>query len=234
MKISAAGLALIESQEGFRSHPYQDIGGVWTIGYGETQDVGPDTPPISPEQAQELLQRRIDTEYGAAVNALGLPLTQHQFDAVCDLVYNCGVGVLEESSTFGSYLSARNWVRAADSMLLYDHDGGVVIPDLQHRRELDRALFLAPEAPTASHLDVLTASERRSVDLFDADERHPRLHAHELGKLKGYLVADRKAVWLAAVKGLTADGRRIEAGWGVEHRVDRYEILCAVTGWPPR
>ena len=36
MKISQAGLKLIEEFEGCRLTAYQDVVGVWTIGYGHT------------------------------------------------------------------------------------------------------------------------------------------------------------------------------------------------------
>lgn len=226
--ISPAGLALIKSQEGFRSHPYQDIGGVWTRGYGETSGIGPDSPPITQVEGEAHLKLLVDTQYGAAVNALGLPLTQHMFDACCDLTYNLGVGVLEDSSTFGSYLRAREWRKAADSMLLYDHDDGVVVPDLQRRRELDRALFGASEAPPANPLDVLTRNERRAVDLDESEKRHPKLHEHGLKELHALLVGMRKQIWLAAERGELPHGKT-KPGWHVEHRDSRYRILLALT-----
>ncbi len=226
--ISPAGLALIKSQEGFRSHPYQDIGGVWTRGYGETSGIGPDSPAITQQEGEAHLKLLLDTVYGAAINALGLPLSQHQFDACCDLTYNVGTGVLEDSSTFGSYLRAREWGKAADSMLLYDHDNGVVVPDLAHRRELDRALFLAPEAPPANPLDVLTRPERHAVDAYERDAHHPKLHEHALKELHAELVGLRKAIWVAAERGELPHGKT-KPGWQVDRRDERYRILLALT-----
>jgi lysozyme len=228
MQISEAGLALIKGQEGFRSHPYQDIGGVWTRGYGETSGIGPDSPAITQQEGEAHLKLLVDTQYGSAVNALRLPLSQHQFDACCDFVYNLGTGVLEEGSTFGSYLRAMSWSMAANSMLLYDHDNGVVIPDLQHRRELDRALFLSPEAPRANPLDVLTRTERHAVEIYKAAERHPHLHEHALKELHAELVGLRKTIWLAAERGELPHGKT-KPGWQVEHRDQRYRILLSLT-----
>jgi hypothetical protein len=114
-------------------------------------------------------------------------------------------------------------------MLLYDHDNGVVIPDLLHRREVERALFLAPKPPPPNPLDVLTRSERQLVDEYDADERHPRLHARELATLKARMTVDRKAIWLAAERGQLPDRKPTVKGWEVEHRAERYRLLLART-----
>ena len=36
MKVSEKGIALIARFEGFRAEAYQDVVGVWTVGFGET------------------------------------------------------------------------------------------------------------------------------------------------------------------------------------------------------
>ena len=41
MHVSPRGRALIKQFEGFREHAYQDVVGVWTIGYGFTRGVAP-------------------------------------------------------------------------------------------------------------------------------------------------------------------------------------------------
>ena len=42
MKTSARGIELIKQFEGLELEAYQDIAGIWTIGYGHT---GPDVEP---------------------------------------------------------------------------------------------------------------------------------------------------------------------------------------------
>lgn len=53
----------LQLDEGFSATPYQDTVGVWTIGYGTTKlygdPVGPDTPPISPDDAKIVLKAGI-------------------------------------------------------------------------------------------------------------------------------------------------------------------------------
>ena len=60
---SAAIIAFIKQKEAFRSNPYLDAAGVWTIGYGTTtingQPVNANTPSITDPQAAALLAKRI-------------------------------------------------------------------------------------------------------------------------------------------------------------------------------
>lgn len=142
-KISAAGVKMIAGFEGYESAPYTDSVGVWTIGYGHTEGVSSRSKPLTQAQARALLQHDLDKTYAPPVTALGLPLNQHQFDALVSAVYNLGPGILSSSSTLGKALRARNWKLAADALLLYDHAGGRVLPGLRTRREAERKLFLS-------------------------------------------------------------------------------------------
>ena len=92
--ISKRGLALIAGFEGFRSAPYQDAVGVWTIGYGSTAGVNRHTPPVTRAEALARMRLEIQARYEPAVTNLGLKLTQGQHDALVSAVYNLGPGVL--------------------------------------------------------------------------------------------------------------------------------------------
>ena len=66
MQYSKSGLQLTEQFEGVRVTAYQDVRGVWTIGYGHT---GPDVVEgmtITQDQADDFLVEDIQT----AVNAV--------------------------------------------------------------------------------------------------------------------------------------------------------------------
>jgi lysozyme len=52
--INEAGLNLIKSYEDFRSEAYQDVAGIWTIGYGHIRGVRPGMT-ITAEQALQFL-----------------------------------------------------------------------------------------------------------------------------------------------------------------------------------
>lgn len=144
-KLSRRGARLIQDFEGFRSKPYRDAVGVWTIGYGTTQRIGPHSPPITRRQASDRLRRDVDDEYGAAVNALDLPLSQNQHDALVSFVYNVGPGAIGPSTGIGKALRARKWRTAADELLRWDKAGGRALPGLTRRRRAERKLFLTPD-----------------------------------------------------------------------------------------
>ena len=56
MKLSPTGFKLIKSYEGLRLNSYLCPAGVWTIGYGHTVDVQPNTK-IDEKQADALLKQ---------------------------------------------------------------------------------------------------------------------------------------------------------------------------------
>jgi lysozyme len=67
--INAAGLALIERSEGLQLEAYQDVAGIWTIGYGHTRGVYPGMV-MTQEQAQQALQDDLLTAEGTVENAV--------------------------------------------------------------------------------------------------------------------------------------------------------------------
>jgi lysozyme len=231
MRISERGLRFVALQEGFSAHPYRMLTGAWAIGYGHTYGVSENTPSVSEDEARDLLRQDIEGSYGPAVDALALPLSQNQFDATCSLVYQLGVGVLRQSSTFGSHLHAGDWESAADAMLLYCEHDHAVVPELEQRRTLQRALFLAPDPPAPSPLDVLTRTEREVVQ---------RVSSALSGSSNGGSASDddaeqlavlRQLVWVAAVRGRDPDGSAVPTGWDVDLREQRYAVLARLSGW---
>jgi lysozyme len=73
----------------------------------------------------------------AAVNKLGLNLTDNQFAALVSFTFNLGAGNLNK-------LMSQGLAAASDRILLFDHAGGMVLPGLTRRRQAERALFLTP------------------------------------------------------------------------------------------
>jgi len=142
MRLSGRGTDLIKSFEGFRGRPYRDAVGVWTIGYGSTKGVHATTPPTTKDRAARRLRREVDREYGQAVNHLGVPLNQNQYDALCSFVYNLGPGAIAPTTGIGKALRRRDYHAAADEMLRWDKAGGRALPGLTRRRRAERKLFL--------------------------------------------------------------------------------------------
>lgn len=143
-KISRRGVSLVKRFEGYVGHPYRDGAGVWTIGYGHTEGVGPRSHFLTKLEASALLARDLDTHYAPYVTATRVPMTQNEFDATVSFVYNLGPGVLDTHHDFGRALHARHYDAAANAMLEYDKDiSGVLEPGLRTRRAAERRLFLS-------------------------------------------------------------------------------------------
>ena len=218
MRISPAGVHLIESYESFRARPYRDAVGVWTIGFGSTKGVGPGTAPMTVAEARARLMREIDAEYGAAINALGLPLNQYQFDALVSFVYNVGVGGVASSTRVGRALRAHDWRAAADHLLEWDRAGTQRLLGLTRRRHAERALFL--RTPKTDPLAGYRADEHRWIREFD-ELRRSRRRPDRQRVLRKVMATRRKLIWAQAQPEPRGEG----GGWNVAHRRERYRSL---------
>lgn len=137
---SAKGLALTEQFEGCRLTAYQDQVGVWTIGYGHT---GPGVKPgmtIIDAQAQALLAQDVEGAAACVNNVVTVKLTQDEFDALVDFVFNLGAGAFS-GSTMLRKLNAGDFTGAAAQFDLWDRAGGAVVAGLLRRRQEEADLF---------------------------------------------------------------------------------------------
>lgn len=98
MEISAKGQIDIIAREAIILEPYLDSVGVWTIGAGRTAYDGKDPRDfgkITIEQAVSLFKEDI-LPYQRAVQKIGKPFNQYQFDALGSATYNFGAGNLNK------------------------------------------------------------------------------------------------------------------------------------------
>lgn len=223
MKVSAAGVTLIKEFEGFPhgGRPYQDLVSVWTIGYGHTEGVRPDSPPLTEPQASELLRKDLDEKYAPPVVSLGLPLRQHQFDALVSFVYNCGPGAISQEMKIGRALRARDWTAAGDALLAWDKAGGSAVAGLTRRRCAERAMFLTVEDALEGYSDA----ERAWIREYDSLAREQR-DPERRRALRDRMTLQRKTIWRAAQP---ADAGGDGQGWEHAHRRARFASLAART-----
>jgi lysozyme len=180
--IDTAGLHLVEGFEGFSSCPYQDVTGVWTIGFGEAY-VSPSTPCESRATAEGKLKWLIERNYEWAIRALGVPFDAHEWDALCSFSYNLGAGIFSGTAV-GADLRTRRYYAATRVWLEYDHAGGVVLPGLRTRREIEVRLFLTPEPRPRPKPKPSPAERRRLIALWTR-ERAVTLHRYHLDGCRG-------------------------------------------------
>lgn len=147
MELSAAGLALVQQSEGFRSRVYLDARGLPTIGYGHRllpSDSFPDE--VTEAQAAEILRHDLRQSEQAVQRLVRVPLAQGQFDALVDFCFNLGQGRLA-ASTLLADLNAGRYAAAAEQLLLWDHAGAEENAGLRTRRQAEFHLWHSRPAP---------------------------------------------------------------------------------------
>ena len=159
MNISPKGISLISGFEGFKAFPYQDVKGIWTIGYGTTRY--PDGTPvkhsdtcISREQAMQYLEHHIDTQVIPVImaqlltptrstNRAGEGIGQNQIDALCSFIYNVGAEAFENSTLLKNIkLGAPDAVIRAGFMM-WVKSGGAPVAGLVNRRKAEAQYFIS-------------------------------------------------------------------------------------------
>lgn len=90
-------LSKVAKFEGFRSSPYKDSGGTWTIGFGHTHGVTKDTPPMSREFAMKLLAEELE-DIRFALSSEPYALNSSQWDAIVDFCFNLGISAYKKST----------------------------------------------------------------------------------------------------------------------------------------
>ncbi len=141
--ISENGLKFTAAWETFRSKAYKATPSekYWTIGYGSYGPQVKEDSKITEGQALLLLNRDM-AKAVAAVDAVAAPtLTQPQFDAVCDLVYNAGAGVIAASTGTGRALRDGDTATLRNKLGQFIYQNGKVLLGLKRRAAGRVALF---------------------------------------------------------------------------------------------
>lgn len=140
MNLSPAGLEFIKRFEGLRLTAYQDVGGVWTVGYGHT---GPDVfegRTIGAGQADALLRFDVRSAEDAVNELVAVPLSQAQFDALVSFTFNLGAANLR-MSTLLKRLNAGEYDSVPSELMKWVHAKGKVVGGLVSRRAAEGALW---------------------------------------------------------------------------------------------
>ena len=143
--LGSKGDALIKDFESLKLTGYLPTpNDVPTIGWGSTNIFGRKPiigETITIEQAQVQFDLEIAEKANAVNDAVKVPLTQNQFDALVSFAYNVGIGALR-SSTLLKLLNQSKYAEAADQFLRWDKQAGKVLKGLTRRRIAERELFL--------------------------------------------------------------------------------------------
>lgn len=150
-------LPLIKEFEGYAKRlandwciAYQDIVGVWTIGYGSTGPAIKEGVYWTRPQADNDLYLRVVAlrDQIVAVSPV-LVDQQNRLAAVISFAYNLGIGAYK-ASTLKRKIDAQDYDAAANEFSKWVLAGGKRVPGLVVRRAKERELFLSQSEPTLS------------------------------------------------------------------------------------
>jgi Phage-related lysozyme (muraminidase) len=153
MNLGGNGENMIKAHEGYRADAYQDIGGVWTIGWGHTGNVY-EGMTVTKSEAQNFFDKDVKTAVDAVnvfVIGKGISLNQNQFDALVSLVYNVGSHNIftkvygngyEYGSSLYNLILQKEHYKAAQRFTDFNKVNGQVVKGLTNRRIKEKELFL--------------------------------------------------------------------------------------------
>ncbi len=145
--VPAAALDLIRTFEGCRLAPYHDCVGFPTIGYGRllAREKGADLsrwPVIDPATANTYLAEDAQTAARSVAKFITVPLTDGQYAALIDFVFNLGAGQLQ-LSTLRAVINRGEVSEAPRQILRWCYAGAVKLPGLVRRRQAETAIWAA-------------------------------------------------------------------------------------------
>ena len=143
LSLSAAALVGIATHEGYVGQAYRDIVGVWTIGFGTTEQVKPGDK-IDPVRALQRKMADVQKFEGALKRCVKVPLHQYEYDAFLSLAYNIGPGAFC-GSTLVRKLNAEDYPGACAEILRWDKAGGKTVAGLTKRRQTEHRQCLGQQ-----------------------------------------------------------------------------------------
>ena len=141
MKASIDAYELIKQFEGLRLEAYLCPAGIWTIGYGHTSGVSPNSF-ITIQEADEYLHRDV-AAIEMQLNKLNLSLRQCQWDAIVSFVFNVGIGNFKASTLLAKIRINPDDNSIIDEFLRWVYANGKVMRGLQKRRLTAMKLYFS-------------------------------------------------------------------------------------------
>lgn len=137
-KVSDAGAAFIRKWEGCKLVAYQDLKGIWTIGFGNT--MYPNGASVKQgdtiiQAEADILFRSILSRFETSVSKLiRNDVTQNQYDALVSFCYNVGIGAFGGSQLLRLVNRNANNPLIKDEFMKWNRSGGIASKGLTNRR----------------------------------------------------------------------------------------------------
>jgi lysozyme len=182
--ISAAGLALLQSFEGFQEEALRLEEGRWLIGHGHVRS-SPPAEPISAEEALALLREDLAPVEAAVARGVFRHLEPGQFDALVSFAFSIGVEAFQNSAALRR-LNAGDLAGCAQDIFAWrfqHEEPPYAVEALARRRAVEMALLLdagpRPQAPSALTQPRRAAQAQPAADLDEIEARLRRILAAE-------------------------------------------------------
>lgn len=164
MRTSTAGVRKIKKWEKLVLVAYQDVGGVWTIGYGHTGSDVHEGQVCTESEAEEWLRGDLQ-EAEDCINAkVKVRLEQHQFDALVSFVFNVGCSAFAKS-TLLRVLNQKQYDKVPAQLERWNKDrvNGklVVVAGLVNRRAAEIALWHGASVAEGSNVRPVPAEPKK-------------------------------------------------------------------------
>ncbi len=141
MRASNKCLDIIKACEGYSATPYICPAGYLTIGYGHLLK-DKTVKSVTREEAETLLRSDVVSAENAVNRLVKVRLTQNQFDALVDFVYNLGAGAFQRS-TLRQVVNREEHEDVPEQLVKWCYAGGRRLQGLLHRRQLEATLYVS-------------------------------------------------------------------------------------------
>lgn len=147
--VTAASIAIatpvIQTWEGIETTPYQDIGGVWTVCYGETQNIDL-SREYTKQECDDMLAKRVPEYYNSAMKHVtyDIPITMRA--SITSFVYNIGEGNFKNSTMLRKINQGKLW-EACDELDRWVYAARMYVRGLANRRKHEKRLCIAELPP---------------------------------------------------------------------------------------
>lgn len=158
--VSEQGLRVTKESEGWRARLYNDVAGYCTIGYGhlikkarcDGSESAEFRSGITEPRGSDLLRDDMAAAQVAVMLAVTVDLTDPQYAALCDFVFNVGATNFRKS-TLLKKINAKEFEQVPAQLRRWTVAGGKEVQGLANRREKEIRLFfqgqLVPRAAPA-------------------------------------------------------------------------------------
>jgi lysozyme len=135
-------IKLIKDSESCKLKAYKDCIGIWTLGYGQTQNIKQGMTWTQNQADEDLVKTALEVLNRAIkYSPILATANMEKQAAIADFIYNLGVGNYAKS-TLKKKVDAGDWLAASSEIKKWDKAAGKILKGLTVRRAKEAELLL--------------------------------------------------------------------------------------------